>query len=90
VATETAHGHCGMNGFAFGSVLVAFDAFGGVYIFVEGDGVDGGVCGGAEKGEAKPNAEAEEVASVIQYRFAKPDTMRKQSHTASNGKMLHD
>jgi hypothetical protein len=80
-----------MNGFSFGLVLVALQAFCGVGVLVQRDGVN---CGAGahdqqgEKGDADPYGSAKLAASGLSRRSAEPDGMGKKSHCNTEKRLM--
>jgi hypothetical protein len=100
MAAQTSCGHCGMNGFALGFVVMTFQAFGGIGLGVERDWMNSSAGPGGKQSEqrnqddAKPCLGRRRLDSRLAVigsgnRFVKPDAMHEHSHTAIEGSLLH-
>jgi hypothetical protein len=85
-----------MNGFALGLVFVAFKAFGGVYILVEGYGMnrgDGrdGQSGEHERGEGEADrGEDPRPAAHAAGGRVEPDALKELCQCASEEQVSHE
>jgi hypothetical protein len=77
-----------MNVLAFRFVLVALQAFGGIGILVQRDGMnrrEGARGQQRERHNPNPYGDTRLAAAGVGYRLAKPDAMRDQIHADSDG-----
>ena len=84
MAAQTARGHGGVNGLAFGFVLVALQAFCRIGVLVQRNGMN---CGAGARGKQSEKTDAnhegsnDPFACGLSGRFRKPNAMRKQDHS---------
>jgi hypothetical protein len=82
-----------MNRFAFRFVFVALNAFGGINVLVQWNGMNRGKGPRrqqSDQGKANPDGFSWLASAAAGGRFAETDAMREEFHTASEGGMLHD